>query len=186
MSWFFYSGSQSIGALASASVIPMNIQGWFPLGWTGSISLLSKGPSRVFSSITVQKDQFFGAQSNSPYGPTLTPIHNYWKTHSFNYMDLWRQSDASERVKVKFLSHIRLFATPWTVACQFPLPMEFSRQEYWSGFPIPSPGDLPNPGVESKSPTLQADSLPSEPPGKSLIWGIPGIVHGQRNQFFRS
>ena len=186
MSQLFVSGGQSMGASASASVIPMNIQGWFPLGWTGSILLLSKGPSRVFSSITVQKHQFFGAQSNSLCGPTLTSIHNYWKTRSFNYMDLWWQSDASERVKVKFLSHIRLFVIPWTVACQFPLSMEFSRQEYWSGLPIPSPGDLPNPGIESNSPTLQADSLPSEPPDKSLIWGTPGIVHGQRNQFFRS
>ena len=60
------------------------------------------------------------------------------------------------------------FATPWTAACQAPLPMEFSRQEYWSGLPFPSPGDLPDPGTKPKSPTLQADSLPSEPPGKPL------------------
>ena len=56
-------------------------------------------------------------------------------------------------------------AAPWTVACQAPLSMEFSRQEYWVGLPCPPPGDLPNPGVEPGSPTLQADSLPSEPPG---------------------
>ena len=62
MSQFFASGNQTIGVSASASVLPMNIQGWFPLGWTGWISLLSKGLSRVFSSITVQKHQFFGAQ----------------------------------------------------------------------------------------------------------------------------
>ena len=55
---------------------------------------------------------------------------------------------------------------PWTVALQAPLFMEFSRQEYWSGLPFPSPGDLPDPGIESMSPVLQADSLPSEPPGK--------------------
>ena len=61
MSQFFASGGQSIGASASASVLPMNIQDWFPLGWTGWISLQSKGPSRVFST-TVQKPQFFGAQ----------------------------------------------------------------------------------------------------------------------------
>ena len=53
-----------------------------------------------------------------------------------------------------------------TVAPQAPLSMEFSRQEYWSGLPFSSPGDLPNPGIEPKSPALQADSLPSEPPGK--------------------
>ena len=62
MSQFFTSGSQSIGASASASVLPMNIQNWFPLGWTGWISMQSKGLSRVFSNTTVQKHQFFGAQ----------------------------------------------------------------------------------------------------------------------------
>ena len=60
------------------------------------------------------------------------------------------------------------FATPWTVACQASLSLGFSRQEYWNGLPFPSPGDLPNPGFELGSPTLQADSLPSEPPGKPL------------------
>ena len=62
ISQFFTSGSQSIGVLASASVLPMNVQDWFPLGWTGWISLQSKGLSRVFSNTTVQKHPFFGAQ----------------------------------------------------------------------------------------------------------------------------
>ena len=56
--------------------------------------------------------------------------------------------------EVKLLSHVRLFVTPWTVTCQAPLSMGFSRQEYWSGLPFPSPGDLPNPGIEPGSPTL--------------------------------
>ena len=60
-------------------------------------------------------------------------------------------------------------AAPWTVACQVPISMGFSRQEYWSGLPLPPPGDLPDPGTESRSPSLQADSLPSEPPGKSMF-----------------
>ena len=64
------------------------------------------------------------------------------------------------------MSHIRLYATPWTVALQALLSMGFSRQEYWGGWPFPSPGDLPNPGIEPESPALQADSLPAEPPGK--------------------
>ena len=67
--------------------------------------------------------------------------------------------------KVKLLSHVQLFATPWTVAHQAPPSIEFSRQEHWSGLPFPSPGDLPNPGIEPGSPTLQADALQSEPPG---------------------
>ena len=62
MSQLFAAGCQSIGASASASVLPMNIQDWFPLGWTGWISLQSKGASRVFSNVTVQKHEFFGAQ----------------------------------------------------------------------------------------------------------------------------
>ena len=66
----------------------------------------------------------------------------------------------------RHLSPIQLFATPWTVAYQAPLSMEFSRQEYWSGLPFPSPWDLPDPGIEPRSPALQADTLPSEPPGK--------------------
>ena len=71
-----------------------------------------------------------------------------------------------QKVKVKSLSHVPLFATPWTIAYQAPLSMEFSRQAYWSGLPFPSPGDLPDPGIKPGSPTFQADALLSEPPGK--------------------
>ena len=71
-------------------------------------------------------------------------------------------------MKVKMLSRVRLFVTPWTVAHQAPLSMGFSRQEYWSGLPFPSPGDLRDPGMEPRSPALQADALPSEPPGMSI------------------
>ena len=63
-------------------------------------------------------------------------------------------------------SHVGLFATPRTVACQASLAMGFSRQEYRSGLPFPSPGDLPDPGIEPTSPAFQADALTSEPPGK--------------------
>ena len=69
---------------------------------------------------------------------------------------------------VQSLSHVRLFATPWTVVRQALLSMEFSRQEYWSGLPFSSPGDLPNPGIKPGSPALQADSLLSEPPENQL------------------
>ena len=68
---------------------------------------------------------------------------------------------------MKLLSGVRIFATPWTIAYQAPPSMEFFRQEYWSGLPFPSPGDLPIPVIKPRSPTLQADALPSEPPEKS-------------------
>ena len=72
-------------------------------------------------------------------------------------------NDFNWAVKVKSLSFVQLFATPWTVAHQAPQSMEFSRQAYWSGLPFPSAGDLPNPGIESGSLALQTDALPSEP-----------------------
>ena len=87
MSWFFVSGAQSIGTSASASVFPMSIQGLFPLGLTDLISLQSKGLSRVFSSNTVWKHQFFSALPS--YGPTLTSIHDCWKDRS--YMGFYRK-----------------------------------------------------------------------------------------------
>ena len=71
-------------------------------------------------------------------------------------------------VEVKSLSRVRLFKTPWTVAYQAPPSMGFSRQEYWSGLPFPSPGDLPDPGIKPRSPALEADALTSESPGKQV------------------
>ena len=76
------SAGQSIEASALASVLPMNIQDWFPLGLTGWISLQSKAISRVFSDTTVQKHQFFGTQPS--HSPTLTSIHDHWKNHSLD------------------------------------------------------------------------------------------------------
>ena len=67
-------------------------------------------------------------------------------------------------MKVKSFSHVRLFVTPGTVAYKGPPSMQFSRQEYWSRLPFPSPGDLPDPGIKPRSPVLQADALPSDPP----------------------
>ena len=74
-----------------------------------------------------------------------------------------------KRKKVKSLSRVQLFVTPWTINYQAPLTMGFSRQECWIGLPFPPPGDLPNPGIELRSPALQADALPSEPPGKPKV-----------------
>ena len=89
MSWLFSSGGQ--GIVTSASVLPMNIQGLFLLGWTGLISLRDSQESSL-------APQFKGINSlalSLLYGPTLTSIHDYWKNHSFDYMDLCRQSDVS-------------------------------------------------------------------------------------------
>ena len=86
VSWLFTSSGQSTGA--SPSVFPMNVQGWFPLGLTGLIALLSKGLRRVFSSTTIQKHQFFGAQLS--LWSTLTFIHDYWKNHNSDYVALCR------------------------------------------------------------------------------------------------
>ena len=68
--------------------------------------------------------------------------------------------------EVKSLSSVQLFVTWWTIACQALPSMGFSRQEYWSGLPFPSPGDLPDPGIKPRFPALEADALTSEPPGK--------------------
>ena len=92
MSWLFISGDQNSGASASASVLPMNIQSWFPLGLTDLI-FLSRGLSGVFSSTTVWRHQFFGALPL--YGPALTAICDHWEDHNHDYMDLCQQSNVS-------------------------------------------------------------------------------------------
>ena len=77
--------------------------------------------------------------------------------------------------KVKSLSRVQLFVTPWTIVRQAPSSMRFSRQEYWSELPFPSAVEHPNPGIEPGSPTLQADLLPSEPLGKPKNIGVGSL-----------
>ena len=151
MSQLFASGSQSIGASALASVFPMDIQGWLPWGLVGFISLLSKGLSRVFSSTTVWKHQFFSTQ---PSGPTLISIHDYWKNHNFNYMDFCPQSDVTDfnmlsRSVIAFLPRSKLsvnFVTAVTVykdfvaqekknLSLFPLFFHLSAMKRWDQIP---------------------------------------------------
>ena len=87
-----------------------------------------------------------------------------------NGMDLTEAKDMKKRwqeyTESEFTQSCPTLCDPWTVAHQVPPSMGFSRQEYWSGLPFPSPGDLPNPGIKPRSPTLQADALTSAPPGK--------------------
>ena len=93
MSLFFASGVQSIGVSASASGLPMNIQDWSPLGWTGWIFLQSKGLSRVFANTKFKTINFLVL--SFLYSPTLTSIHDYWKNHSLDQTDLCWQSNVS-------------------------------------------------------------------------------------------
>ena len=123
----------------------------FPLRWTGRISLQSKGLSRVFSNTTVQKHQFFSAQGIRKQKRNLWIICPVVVCCACMLSCVW------------------LFATPWTVAHQAPLSMEFSRQECWSGLPFPTPGDLSNPGIEPVSPVSSAlvgRFFTTAPPGK--------------------
>ena len=82
----------------------------------------------------------------------------------------WLDSITDSRVKSESFSHAQLFVTPWTIES-----MEFSRPEYWNGWPFPSPGDLSNLGIKPRSPTLQADSLPAEPQGKPKNTGVGSL-----------
>ena len=93
LSQLFTSGGQNIGVSASTLVLPMNTQDWSPLGWTGWISLQSKGLLRVFSNTTVQKHQFLVL--SFLYSPTLTSIHDHWKNHSLDWTDLCGQTNVS-------------------------------------------------------------------------------------------
>ena len=93
----------------------------------------------------------------------ILSLRKFFKLY-FNFLSILKESI----VIVKSLSRVRLFATLWTITHQAPPSVGFSRQEYWSGLPLPSPGDLPDPRIEPGSPALQADAFTSEPPGKPL------------------
>ena len=112
-------------------------------------------------------------------GTNKTRKHVYKLTFS-EVLTLAKVWDEKWKMKVKSLSRVRLFATPWTVAYQAPPSMGFSRQECWSGLPFPSPGDLPNPGIEPGSPILQADALPSEPQSLRWVWFQRAALLSQR------
>ena len=120
-------------------------------------------------------------------GFSLSKVSNYFMNSIFTWRwnISWVHSDTSVlkvKVKMKSLSRVRLFATPWTVAYQASLSMGFSRQEYWSGLPFPSPGDLPNPGTEPlspKSPALASRLFTTKPPRK------PRYKSGNINKMFQ-
>ena len=130
-------------------------------------------PSHPLSSLSPLARNPSQHQSLSQWGGQSTGQITYWL---WKRLDGWRILCSCQVAswvgifpEVTVLNRVQLFATPWTVACQAPLSMGFSRQEHWSGLPFPSPGDLPDPGIIPGSPTLQANSLPAEPPGKPSI-----------------
>ena len=126
----------------SFSISPSNEYSGLISFRTDWLDLLAVGLSSVFSNTTVQKHQFFSAQA----------FFVVQLSHPYIFLSLVAKLCPT-------------LAAPWTVACQASLSMGFSRQQYWSGLLFPSPGDLPDPGVEPRSPALQADSLPIE------LWG---------------
>ena len=133
--------------------------------------------------------------SNLKENYLLSNFSGWQHLHFIGEFNVWKLSKVLMTLPgyvenvVKSLSHVRLFATPWTVAHQAPPFMGFPRQEYWSGLPFPSPGDLPNPGIEPRSPALQADALTSELPGNHgkcnwmlIVWvGLKRIKSEKQN-----
>ena len=123
----------------------------------GQRSLMGYGPQGCTELDTTEATQH--AQTHS--------IYQYILYHVIKFTFSWF-SDILKVLKIQSLSCVQLFAIPWIVDYQAPPSMGFSRQEYWSGLQFTSPEDLPDPGIEPRSPTLQADTLRSEPPGESL------------------
>ena len=122
-----------------------------------------------------QKDSLLGVLefqneiTNSGGNQNNIPLEDipWGKSSNYKQRHSWVEHREKKKRESEVVSLVRLFVTPWTnVAHQSPPTMGFSRQEYWSGVPFPSPGDLPNPGIKPRSPALQADPLTSEPPGK--------------------
>ena len=124
----------------------MNIQDWFPLGWTGWLSFQSKGLSRGFSNITVQKHWSIKLKKMSEIMIKIRDIEgSFYSTKNAWISDYNIEEDCNFTLLLLLLSHfnhVQLCVTPWTAAYQAPLSMEFSRQEYWSGLPFPSPFPL--------------------------------------------
>ena len=123
MNQLFASGGQSIGVSASASVLLMNIQDWFledGLVWSPAVQGTVKSPPAP------QFKSFNSSVLGFLYCPTLTSIHNYWKNHIFDYMDLCQQNKRKKKWKLNLFSCVWLFETQWTIQS-----MEFSKPEYW-------------------------------------------------------
>ena len=137
----------SIRVFSNESTICM----WWPKYWNFSFTISPSNEHSGLISFRMDWLDLLAVQG---------PLKNLLQHHSSKASVL---QCSTESLKVNLLSCVRLVTTPWTVAHQAPPSMGFSRQEYWSGLPFPSPGDLPDPGIEPRSPTSQADALTSEP-----------------------
>ena len=102
----------------------------------------------------------------------MTHASDSFTLHASLRFSLYSPGSFLHCVCVCMVSYVQLFATPWTAVHQAPLCMEFSREKYWSGLPLPAPGDLPNPGIEAMSPALAGGFFTTEPPGKSFYIGF--------------
>ena len=117
--------------------------------------------------------------------PPGSPVPGILQARTLEWVAISFSNAWNWKVKVKSLSCVQLSATPWTAAFQAPPSVGFSRQEYWSGLPCPPPGDLPNPGIESGSPALLTDTLPSEPLGKPFNSSVLPFLECHRNGIIR-
>ena len=153
----WYKGKPLLAVEAPTEFVERNVKGNTNLGQIGRGWDISEWKDPFFSTSLSQNSH---DSLNSER--TQVVITNF--LHYYRSLSLW--TDRHKTYKCLSLGHVWLFGTPWTVAHKAPPSMGFSRQEYWSGLPFPFPGDLPNSGIEPRSPVLQADSLPSEPPGK--------------------
>ena len=141
--------------------------------------------------------QHWVAESFQSFSFSMPLSENLWRgSHSFNIETITMRFQHPYcfsflslfllifKVKVKSLSCVWLFETPWTVAYQAPPSMGFPRQEYWNGLPFPSPGDLPDPEIEPGSPALEADTLTSEPPGMGWIKIVTKATHVRNIHYY--
>ena len=165
---WLYRASPSLAIKTIINLISVLTIWWCPCV-ESSLVLLEEGVCYDQCNISLCPASFHISRPNMPVTPGVSWLPTFvfqspiMKRTSFLGVSSNRSCRSS---RVLLLSRVQLFVTPWTVAYKALLFIGFSRQEYWSGLPFLSPGDLPNPGIKPRSPALQADVLPSKPPGK--------------------
>ena len=158
--WCHPTISSSVALFSFAQSIPAS--GSFPVSWL----FTSGGQSLVLILLCFLECCMVGIRQCVASSGQLLSLGNVYLSSSNIFSRRGSSFPLDKWWQLKLLSCVHLCATPWSVAYQAPPSMGLSRQEYWSGLPFPPPGDLPDPGIEPRSPALQADTLLSEPPGK--------------------